>query len=113
MATAMIGEGLGFVLLALAVPLPAPPVPAAALTAHDFDLADLASGRAARSLPASRNYRFAAPPHDPAALGDTGWVPPARSWGEQGKGPVIELGALGSRRKGLPDVVHLSLDWDF
>jgi hypothetical protein len=41
-----------------------------------------------------------------------GWVPPAKTWGDAG-GPVFEVGALGARRSGQPDLAHLSFNWQF
>lgn len=43
---------------------------------------------------------------------DETWFPPAKSWGDP-SGPVFELGALGARRSGQPDVAHMSLNWQF
>lgn len=105
------GLGLGIIVAAIAAPVSHKTVPSVALP--DFDLSSLPNARSTVQIVADRDHRLAKPAHDPAELQGDGWTPPARQWGDAQDGPVVELGALGSRRKGLPDVVHLSLDWDF
>lgn len=115
MALGTVTTGLAFALLALNPPVPAAVVPPdlllMALPDHQFDLSDLPEVAAA--LPNPRSHRFGQPPIDPAQLQGTRWTPPAKSWGSAGAGPVLEIGALGSKRKRGPDVAHISLDWDF
>ncbi|PKB25164.1 hypothetical protein B0I00_0354 [Novosphingobium kunmingense] len=41
------------------------------------------------------------------------WEPPAKSWGDQASGPVLEIGTLGGKRVRGPDLAHVSLDWQF
>lgn len=115
MALGTITAGLAFALLALNTPVPATVVPPdlvpAPLADHQFDLADVPGAAAALRNP--RSHRFGQPPIDPAQLQGTRWTPPAKSWGSAGAGPVLEIGALGSRRRRGPDLAHISLDWDF
>lgn len=111
MALGSFGIGLGIIMAAVAAPIPQPK--AASIAAPDFDISSLPKVHSAVQNAAERDHRFAKPAHDPADLQGEGWTPPSRQWGDAQNGPVVELGALGSRRKGLPDVVHLSLDWDF
>lgn len=111
MAIASFGIGLGIVTAALAAPVSHAPGPV--ITRSGFDLASVPKPRSTVHGGAERNHRFAKPFHDSAVLRGVDWTPPARQWGDAANGPVVEIGALGSRRKGLPDVVHLSLDWDF
>ena len=115
MALGTITAGLAFALLALNTPVPATVVPPdllpVPLADHQFDLSDLPDVAAA--LPHPRSHRFGQPPIDPAQLQGIRWTPPAKSWGSAGAGPVLEIGALGSKRKRGPDVAHISLDWDF
>lgn len=115
MALGTVTAGLAFALLALNTPVPSVVVPPDLLPApfadHQFDLADLPEIAVVR--PDLRSHRFARPSLDPALLQGSRWTPPAKSWGSAGAGPVLEIGALGSRRKRGADLAHISLDWDF
>ena len=43
----------------------------------------------------------------------SGYTPPAQRWHDGEGGPVLEVGALGAARKGVPGIAHVSLDWNF
>lgn len=111
MALASISSGMAFVAMALAVPQPEV---APTIAAHGFDLAavTLAQGRSPASS-AAVNERLPQPRIDPAKLIAPGWTPPRKTWAAATGGPVFQIGALGTSDKRIPDLAHISLDWEF
>jgi hypothetical protein len=115
MIVSLIAEGLGLTALAVAVPAtgsgsPAEQVP---FVRTQFDLADVAPRTAPAPAPQrARDERLTAAVVDDVPASTT-WTPPAKSWQQSTGGPVVELGALGSRYEWQPDVAHLSLQWQF
>jgi hypothetical protein len=103
----LLGDGLALVSLALSPPPAAPGEPPGL---QRLDISAAIKSAPARSDPA--RYRWVAAVRQAAASAEE-WGPPAQSWGEPGRGPVIEIGALGSRHRWQPDLMHLSLDWNF
>jgi hypothetical protein len=112
MAIASISSGMAFVLLALSVPVPntAPPL---RIEDHRFDLASVTLAQPYRAETHEPAQRFGKPRHDPAILAGERWTPPSKTWGIGNDGPVLQIGALGTRDKRIPDLAHISLDWDF
>jgi hypothetical protein len=111
MAWASISSGVAFVLLAVAVPPPAVP-PEPVLADHRFDLA-AASLTQPMSLQTLDGERLLPRVISPGQFGDEPWTPPRKTWGSAESGPVFQIGALGSKDKRIPDIAHISLDWDF
>lgn len=102
MSALLLAHSFAPIAMALAVP-----VPVAALDLPDerFELPPSPPKEQARQ-------RDETMPRLDAAQFPTGFEPPTKTWSMAG-GPVLELGALGSRRFKAPDVVHLALGWDF
>ncbi|MEQ1540960.1 MAG: hypothetical protein HOO94_03935 [Novosphingobium sp.] len=115
MIASLIVEGLGLAALAVAVPVSeqASPAEQAPFVRTRFDLAEMPRPAAsAATLLRARDERLGAVVVEETPADET-WTPPAKSWGRSNDGPVIELGALGSRHEWQPDVAHLSLQWQF
>jgi len=107
-----ISSGMAFVLLALAVPLPGIQA-APRLADHRFDLAALTLARPLANSADEPAERLTAPRHDPAELAGTKWTPPSKTWGNRASGPILQVGALGTTDKRVPDLAHIAFDWDF
>jgi hypothetical protein len=103
----LLGEGLALVSLTLLTPQGAPGEPPGLVR---LDVAAVINSAPARADAA--RYRWISAARQTGASAEQ-WGPPAQSWGEPGHGPVIEIGALGSRHRWQPDLMHLSLDWNF
>lgn len=41
------------------------------------------------------------------------WTPPSYELALGEGGPVLAVGAMGTRRKGMPKLAHVGIDWDF
>ena len=108
MAVSLIYEGLALVLAAAATPVAASQAEASAATPR-LERAAVPASAAPRTRTRDERIGAVALRGFPAA---EQWLPPARSWGETG-GPVLEIGALGMRRDGQPDLAHLSVNWQF
>lgn len=111
----LIVEGLGLATLAVAVPVAeqaAPPAQAPFVRSR-FDLAEAAAPAVpAATLQQARDERLGREVVNNLPADDD-WTPPAKSWRRSSDGPVLELGALGSRQAWQPDLAHLSLQWQF
>lgn len=115
MIVSLIVEGLGLTALAVAVPVTGSGAQAeqAPFVRTQFDLADVAPRAAPAPTPQrARDERLTAQVVDDVPT-SSAWTPPAKSWQQSADGPVVELGALGSRYEWQPDVAHLSLQWQF
>ncbi|MFM5884722.1 MAG: hypothetical protein ACKOQ3_05240 [Novosphingobium sp.] len=108
MAVSLIYNGLGLVLAAAATPVAAGQTNTM-IDAPRIERAVVVAPQPPRSRTRDERIGAVALRGFPAA---DQWVPPARSWGEAG-GPVLEIGALGARRDGQPDLAHLSFNWQF
>ncbi|MFC0590868.1 hypothetical protein ACFFF7_15795 [Novosphingobium aquiterrae] len=108
MAVSLIYNGLGLVLAAAATPVAAGQANVS-VAAPRVERA--ATPAAATPRLRTRDERIGAVALRGFPAGEQ-WFPPARSWGEAG-GPVVEIGALGSRRDNQPDLAHLSVNWQF
>lgn len=102
MSALLLADSFAPIALALSVPVPE--------TAPDLPV--FAFALAPTPAPVAATPRDETMPKLDASRFPTGFVPPAKSWTVNG-GAVFELGALGSRRFNAPDVVHLTLGWDF
>lgn len=103
MALAPLSIGLAAALAASGAPVAQP--------AESFDLASFVAAKSKVSdlRPiAGQPLPLPAPP----VADDRLWQRPAKAWTMAGGG-VLELGALGSPDRRIPDVVHLAFDWDF
>lgn len=114
MAVATISSGMAFVLLALAVPVADRVPPAApAILDQRFDLAAVTRVQPQFDPDTSYDARIPQPYFNAAELVGDAWTPPRKTWGSAERGPIIQIGALGTKDKRIPDLAHLSFDWDF
>ncbi|WP_296678179.1 hypothetical protein [Novosphingobium sp.] len=105
-------EGIGLLIAAAAAPL---------LPTHTVTLADAvpSQSEAVAGTPATAAQRARTRDERIGAVALRGfpsaeiWTPPAKSWGDQAYGPVLEVGALGARRSNQPDLAHVTIDWQF
>lgn len=109
MSAAVLAQSFAPIVLAMGVPVPAAG-PALDLPDHRFDLGHMARAGHERQPPSAAETQ-AVPALDSRQF-PAGFEPPSQTWSLQG-GAEVELGALGSRRYKAPDVVHLTLGWDF
>lgn len=108
MSAALLAQSLAPIALAMGVPVPTV-TPALDLPDHRFDLGRMA--RNERNAPPTTADTQAVPALD-AGQFPAGFEPPSRTWTLNG-GAQVELGALSSKRYNAPDVVHLTLGFDF
>lgn len=104
MAGHLVFEGLGLFLAAASAPVAATHTVATS-EAKPVGTAPLQRAR-------TRDERIGAVALRGFPSGDR-WEPPAKSWGDQASGPVLEVGTLGGQRVRGPDLAHVSLDWQF
>ena len=109
MSAALLAQSLAPIALAMGVPVPALS-PGLDLPDHAFDLGSIERAGRERQVPTLAE-RQAAPALDSGQF-PAGFEPPSRTWQIKG-GAEVELGALGSKRYDAPDVVHLTLGWNF
>lgn len=111
MAGLLVIEALGLVLAASAAPVAITPTVAtieAGRAVHGVSEAAPAMPVRART----RDERIGSLALRGSPSGDR-WEPPAKAWGDQASGPVVEIGALGGKRVRGPDLAHVALDWQF
>ena len=109
MSAALLAQSLAPIVLAMGVPVPAAS-PALDLPDHGFDLGRMARAGHDRQPPSTAETQ-AVPTLDSRQF-PAGFEPPSRTWSLEG-GAEVELGALSSKRYNAPDVVHLTIGWDF
>jgi hypothetical protein len=112
MAAATIGSGLGIVLLGVSVPALAEPS-GTEIVRVPYDLAAVTLSQPRIDAQRQPLERLDKPREDPAEMQGPGWTPPRKAWGRADKGPVLQVGALGSKDKRIPGLAHIAFDWDF
>lgn len=83
--------------------------PSPRIILSDFDLTNVGGRRLPREKAAPGNLQ--APRGMDLHTSD--WVPPAIEFTLAENGPVFAAGAMGSRRKGVPKLAHVAIDWNF
>lgn len=85
-----------------------------------YDLSEhgssIAAGTATNGNLGARDASIGQVTREQASAAAAGRAPPERpsvSYEPMASGPVIELGAFGSKRKGTPGLAHFSVNWDF